>query len=123
MTKTKTVWKVVSYNDGKRYSAVVDLYHGGIKYNKPGKRTRAPKGTRLLAFKTKREALIFSGEHFSEEVWKAEAKDVKVVHTLYSAWAGSRSRFVSFWQGVLASGRSAPIGSVSCSELTLIKKV
>ena len=117
----KTVWKVVSFDGDKRFSAVAPLSLGGICYANPGQPTIAPKDTKLLAFATKKAALSFGGQ----EVWKAEAKDVTPQSRLFAWRFGSAQRFFNFWRSESEETMwmTAPSGTVSCSELTLIEKV
>ena len=118
------VYKGVRLIKGKRYSAVVYRCHGGIRYNDPGQPTVAPEGTRLLAFSTKKEALLFFKDWKPKfEVWRAEAKNTQKVSAL--TWSWSRANFIRFWQGIPAVLilASAPQGTVCCSELTLLEKV
>lgn len=129
MAKTKTVWKVVRYGrqTGGRYSAIVDLHRGGIFYAAPLRPTVAPPGTKLLAFRRKKDAEMFLGTEdiFNGEIWKAEAKDVQKVAQVCSLWHWGLNSFVWFWKE-LGSGyhtQEAPTGTVSCSELTLVKQV
>ena len=125
MAKTKTVWKMVRVIRGKRYSAITKSAWGGICYNAPGQPTFAPKGTRLLAFKTKKAALAVDAHLDASEVWKAEGQDVRSEKRLYAWYAGTRNRFIAFWQksNNVYTDMEAPESTVSCSELTLIKKV
>ncbi|KKN60414.1 hypothetical protein LCGC14_0532480 [marine sediment metagenome] len=126
---TKIVWKVVRRIGGKRFSAVINQEWGGVRYSSPGEITSAPESTKLLAFKTKETAVRFGtslGDGFGckYEVWKAKAKNVTNTRTLSTSGDGYPG-FVAFWKGKRNGvwRGEAPDGTVSCSELTLIKKV
>ncbi len=126
MSKTKTVWKVVRKIEGTRFSAILSGQEGGICYNEPGTPTPAPKGTRLLAFRRLKDAKAFVNAPGYHEIWKAEAKDTKkqdMLVVMSLTWWLSVERIARFWRGGGLGGLHAPDGTVSCSELTLIKKV
>lgn len=119
-----TVYKVVRRRqDGKLASDYIRRGRCEVIYQ-PQEPSCALNGMKLLAFRTKRDALRYKGVSPSE-IWKAKATKVRrqaFLHFLRMDWRG----FKKFWkhQDPDDPGNArTSLGTVACDSITLIKRV
>lgn len=136
------VYKVVRKRGDDLVSAICrERAYGGIFLDEkvsviayaPQKETK-PLFGRLFAFRRKSDAVSFARLVFNAEIWRATAPDTrKVIDIAGDGLSSSEkdmfqslaNKFLSFWSGKLIGfGKmEAPLGTVVCSSITLLKKV
>lgn len=122
MKKEQTVYKVIKSDLGGLYSAIVDAGHPiRVRYKMNNFVSPKLSGSKLLAFRTLKDAKIFCKTFIRNDrrIFKALGQNVDVQVDIASLF----SHAIAFWNNAPVMRMSAPTGTVGCSAIKLIKEM
>ncbi len=122
-----TVYKVVRRRrDGQLASAIMKRGKLVVIYE-PSKETHSLNGMKLLALDSRLHARWFyEGNYAGQEfqIWECEATNPKDRYFLSGDWSWrGMKRWWASYKGPRDDSMMAPIGTVACDSITLIKRV